>query len=469
MAFNNNDDNIKIALNVSMVEFAQAYGIELRKSGRGWQIMGEYKTKGHSIIENFLGVDKIDMFKQFNNDKAGNNIQFAMEYLDMSKGEAIRELVKFAGYDPYEKNINNKPFTPQLRPKPIAKEEPPRVLRMPPKANDTNKVFDYLTKTRGIDETLANYLIKEDIVQQLHIKTENYKFDNIAFVGFDYKEPDKPKYCSMRSMVKKRHLECSGSNKEFGFKIPGKGNKLLVFESPIDAMSHVTLCKLMDMEYKDNRLAMGGLSDKPLEKYLDNNPNIDTIVFCCDNDKDKEINVGQEFAHKMKNKYVEKGFNVEVRPPEIGKDFNEELLTIKQEGFIIEGETDKLLVFDTPGNALAHTYLCDLVDFKCTDTKIADCNNSTNSIDNFLKNNPNIKNVEICFSNDNQANVENLFNKYTQKGFNVTTQKPKTNNFKQDLKKCNNSLKQKLEKSKDMAKQSNQNQETKEKPKDKGR
>lgn len=393
--------------------------------------MGEYKTKSHFIYEN---DDEKFSFFQYNNHQGGDIFKFAELYFNMDFATTMKDVLSSCGISNYGNTQEyRKTYTPKPKPD-ISKSQIRENLVLPPESDNSKKVFAYLTKTRGIDKDLVNYLIKEKLVMQVQTGKDDFKFDNVAFVGYDYKEPEKPKYCSIRSVYSESNFkqDVKNSDKGIGFKIKGKGNKLLVFESPIDAMSHVTLCKLYESPYADNRVATGGLNDKAVEEYLKHNPNIDTIVFCYDNDNDKEINVGQEKSNEMITKYADKGYKTSKQVPKT-KDFNEDLLKLKTDGFIIQGETDKLLIFDTPRNAISHTQLCDITNTTCNDTKIANCNNSTEAIDNFLKNNPDVQKIAVCFSNDKQDVAEELAQKYADKGFDVVKQPPIALNYKQDL------------------------------------
>jgi len=83
----------------------------------------------------------------------------------------------------------------------------------------------------------------------------------------------------------------------------GISNLVYVFESPIDAMSHATLFKLNDLDWrKDFRLSLGGVSGKALEKFLSCNPQITRISLCLDNDE-----AGLNYSKKHAEEYRAKG------------------------------------------------------------------------------------------------------------------------------------------------------------------
>jgi hypothetical protein len=113
-------------------------------------------------------------------------------------------------------------------------------------------------------------------------------------------------------------------------------NRLYVLESPIDVMSHAALCKMRSIDYmKDHRISLGCLSDKALEWYLKQYPEIRQIIFALDNDTEGKgpdglpCNHGQEAAKKFAAKYEDMGFDTAVQTPAT-KDFNEDLVNIRR-------------------------------------------------------------------------------------------------------------------------------------------
>lgn len=143
---------------------------------------------------------------------------------------------------------------------------------------------------------------------------------------------DKVKFACMRSTVKdsKFRQDIKNSSKEFGFKTVGKSDKLFVFEAPIDLLSHATISKIQGKDWKnDNRVSLGGLSDKALARFLDDYNHVKEIVLFLDNDK-----VGLETAKKITEKY-ENDYKVSVFTSK-EKDLNETLVKFK-----LEKETNK--------------------------------------------------------------------------------------------------------------------------------
>ena len=70
-------------------------------------------------------------------------------------------------------------------------------------------------------------------------------------------------------------------------------------------------------DFKTNILVLGMVSDGPLQKFLKEQPHIKKIAFCLDNDLPGRIS-----AKKLAEKYVLAGYEVTVRLPPFGKDYN---------------------------------------------------------------------------------------------------------------------------------------------------
>ena len=101
-------------------------------------------------------------------------------------------------------------------------------------------------------------------------------------------------------------------------------NRLYIFESPIDTMSHGVLANIRKGDKsawkRDNRLSLAGTADTALSFFLNQHKTVDDLVFCLDNDSS-----GQEAIVMLCRKYAEKGYRTRIELPE-GKDFNEDLM-----------------------------------------------------------------------------------------------------------------------------------------------
>ena len=92
---------------------------------------------------------------------------------------------------------------------------------------------------------------------------------NAVFVGRD--EDGIPRYAHSKGTAGNFRLDVKGSDKAFNFCYRGEGERLFVFEAPIDLLSFLCLFK-KDWQ-KQSYLALGGVGDKALMRFLSDRPN----------------------------------------------------------------------------------------------------------------------------------------------------------------------------------------------------
>ncbi|MDR1321601.1 MAG: DUF3991 and toprim domain-containing protein, partial [Gracilibacteraceae bacterium] len=192
------------------------------------------------------------------------------------------------------------------------------------------RVYWYLCSGRGIEPEIVSKLIKEKKLYQEAGR------GNCVFVGYD--ENKVPRYCAKRGTSLERPYkgDADHSDKTYPFSLEGSSNRLYVLESPIDLMSHATLSQMRGIDYRrDHRISLGCLSDRALEWYLGQRPEIRQIIFALDNDTGGKgpdglpRNHGQEAARKFCAKYEKRGYAAAVQTP-TAKDFNEDLMIIRR-------------------------------------------------------------------------------------------------------------------------------------------
>jgi len=189
--------------------------------------------------------------------------------------------------------------------------EQSKTLILPEKSAVPMRLYDYLCVRRGIDGGIVNTLIQKEILYE-------DRRGNVVFVGFD--EHGKPRFASLRGTYGDFRGDCSGSDKRYSFSMAfSQSERLYIFESPIDAMSHATLEK--SAWTRHNRLSLAGTSDTAIPFFLNKHNYTKTLVFCLDNDP-----AGREAAAVLAHKYAEKGYRTQIELP-AGKDFNEDLVS----------------------------------------------------------------------------------------------------------------------------------------------
>ena len=189
-----------------------------------------------------------------------------------------------------------------------------------PDKNDTYKhLFAYLIKSRGIDQDVVTEFVDKKLIYEDSRR-------NCVFVGYD--KDGEPAYASQRSSRTTGQVfrgDIKNSDKSVPFYYIGNSNTVCVVESPIDLMSYLTLLKLHGCnEFEHHMISLGGVSDKALMSFLKVHENIETIVMCLDNDE-AGLNGCLRVGIKLQDEY-----SIRRHSPK-GKDFNEDLVAMKQE------------------------------------------------------------------------------------------------------------------------------------------
>jgi hypothetical protein len=153
-------------------------------------------------------------------------------------------------------------------------EGKPRTFILPACNHNNDKVIAYLRK-RGIALSVIQDCIRRG---SLYEDTRH----NCVFVGFD--EGGKPRYAALRGTYGDFKRDAAGSDKRFNFllsTVNPHSYALAVFESPIDALSHQTLCP----EFNDYRLSLGGVALAALERFLTTHSHVCQVFAGTDNDE----------------------------------------------------------------------------------------------------------------------------------------------------------------------------------------
>ncbi len=139
-------------------------------------------------------------------------------------------------------------------PPPAVKKDEPKVLLLPEKNADCDKVTEYLFG-RGVDYQLIQDCIAEGII------FESRPYHNAVFVGKD--ESGKPKYAALRSTLGSTFKQdASGSDKRYSFRLLAREptDKVHLFEAAIDLLSYATYLKCEGKDYKAaNLLSLSGV------------------------------------------------------------------------------------------------------------------------------------------------------------------------------------------------------------------
>lgn len=287
-----------------IVEYANIIGLSPKKVGQKYYTLKDFdsvriNTEWNCFIRNSNGTQ-------------GDIIQFSMEFRNIDREAAIRDILDIMGDDSYTSSY---PIT-----KPIKKEKENRPLELPPldlTSRDKN-VFAYLVKTRKIDKDIVSDFIKKNQLYQ-DIKR------NCVFVSFD--ETGKADFACLRGTnPNKRFIaDVAGCNYQNCFYINNHAATLIVTESVIDSMSVMSVMKNRGRNlYNYNYLALAGTQKyAAVKSRLERQPEINTLVLAVDNDQG-----GWNAIEDIKQDLDSMGWQgkkIEFLPPN-KKDWNEELI-----------------------------------------------------------------------------------------------------------------------------------------------
>ena len=211
-------------------------------------------------------------------------------------------------------------------PPPAVKKDEPKVLLLPPRNKDSDRVLQYLFG-RGID-----YAIVQDCIADGTIY-ESADYHNAVFIGKD--ESGTPKYAACRGTMGSFKRDASGSDKRYSFRLLAREptSTVHLFEAAIDVLSYATYLKCEGKDYKAaNLLSLSGVYQPKKElaeskipialtTFLNAHPQIKTIYLHLDNDK-----AGRLCTAALKE-LLQKDYKIVDAPPPVGKDINDFLMS----------------------------------------------------------------------------------------------------------------------------------------------
>lgn len=138
------------------------------------------------------------------------------------------------------------------------------------------------------------------------------------FVGVD--ENGEARHAHLRStnsQGKVFRINVEGSEAKHSFHKDGTDCSLYVFEAPIDLLSHITLYPAGWLEH--SYVACCGTSVQPVLERLRQNPKLNMVYLCLDNDE-----AGEDACESMMEVLDDLDVDVERLRPQ-GKDWNDDL------------------------------------------------------------------------------------------------------------------------------------------------
>lgn len=303
------EEELAIAKSVDLTAVAAYLGYTVKKVGRYHTLkeMDSIRIYGRSHWYRWSR-----QFDKGNN--GGSQIDFLRVFCGMDVKEAVFWLLDFSGYKRIPESREKTVLKHQVEPK----KTEPKKFELPLPSPDNSYLYEYLMKDRAISKEVIDYFVNQGLIY------ESRHYHNIVFCGND--KEGVTRFASMRGVFDKQgkpfKCDVAGNDKNFGFNVVHKDStELVVFEAAIDLMSYMDIFS----DYQSNMLALGMLSDAPLETFLKENPQISSIKFCLDGDEP-----GRSAASQLTEKYYGLGYDVEDAPPPKGvKDYNEWLVAVK--------------------------------------------------------------------------------------------------------------------------------------------
>lgn len=163
---------------------------------------------------------------------------------------------------------------------------------------------------------------------------------NAVFVGVD--KEGNPRHIHKKGTCsdgRSFRMNEDGSDSSYGFGYAGAGNKLYVFEAPIDFLSFLTLYPVNWQE--NSYIVLNGVSEHAMLQMLKDYANLDTVVLCLDHDP-----AGIEACGRLAEILVQNGYRQIKNLKSTCKDWNEDLKLLHGEEVIPAQEHPKILECD---------------------------------------------------------------------------------------------------------------------------
>lgn len=269
----------------------------------------DFRTQTHSS----LVISDNGLFHWFSKDLGGRSaLDYLLKVEQMDFVGAVRHLNQM------------EPFRIPLPPAFPLPAKSPVPFQLPPPDPDCKTVQRYLFR-RGISSKVFQFCIDAGILYQ----TTHGQHKNCVFLGLD--ADGIPRAAFLRGCEGSWRCDAPGSQKKHGFLIPAEHDNcttVAIFEAPIDALSGACLMQHQrKMPWRSQfYLSLGGLNFQAVEYFLETHPQIRHIQLCLDNDER-----GRAFSSRLFVSLSEKGYRVTDCPPQVGKDYNEQLLLQKQQ------------------------------------------------------------------------------------------------------------------------------------------
>ena len=288
------DEQKQRANAVDLEDFLYRQGEKLLKSGREKRLASDHSitVRGNQCFDHA-------------SEKGGCAIDFVQMFYGKSFPDAVTMLLNGEQGQAYHPSEQRRP-------------EPPKPFVLPEPHSDMRRVYAYLTKTRCIDREVVSFFAKAKMLY------EDSKYHNAVFVGFDQdgivRHAHKRGTYTQGEPFKGNIDSC---DPRYSFHYTGQSDTVYVFEAPIDLLSFLSLYQKDWQQH--SYVALCGVSEHALLQLLSEQPQVQKIGLCLDNDK-----AGIKARERIISILAERGYRNVFSLFSHQKDWNEDLQTLRQ-------------------------------------------------------------------------------------------------------------------------------------------
>lgn len=275
------------ARQTDLAAFLRSRGETLKRSG------SEFSWKDGSQTVTIRGNLWFHQYQQV----GGDAVDFVQKFYGLTYPEAVSMLLGRS--------------LPTVIPKKSGRDQAGQGLVLPPRNRQIRRAFAYLC-SRGIDREILSVFIRRGMIY------ESSDYHSVVFLGHD--PEGHPRHAHKRGTNRGSTYKGNavGSDPRYSFHWTGSVGTLFLFEAPIDLLSYITMHR--DGWQEHSYAAACGVSDQVLWQMLADDPGIDTVCLCRDNDAP-----GQKANERTAEELKERNIRCEILVPG-KKDWNEDLL-----------------------------------------------------------------------------------------------------------------------------------------------
>lgn len=243
----------------------------------------------------------------------------AIDFVKMYYGKTFSEAMAFL--------LSEEGVLPAVAVDTLTEQKEKKPLEVPPKSRDMKRLYAYLIKKRKLDVKIVNHFVR---IGLLYESSEQSKktgkfYHNAIFVGKDAAGTIQHIHKKgLYSGGKNFKGNQEGNNPAYSFQYRGRSDKVYVFEAPVDLLSYLSMYPQKWQQH--SYIALMGVGGKALMQFLEERPDVATVVFALDNDPAGQKAIAR-LAEQVTN--LPRDYQIQVEQS-ILKDWNEDLQAISE-------------------------------------------------------------------------------------------------------------------------------------------